>query len=67
MIATGLPVISACDDAIVFDEDGSDSGIRARCSEPLPRFDKSGSHEFVVHVRWRHELKVWSTVAAATQ
>jgi hypothetical protein len=32
MIAARLPVISARDDAIAFDEDSSNSGIRARSS-----------------------------------
>ena len=58
MIATRLPVISACDNAIAVNEDGSNSGIRARFSQPLLRFGKGRSHEFFVQLRWRHELKV---------
>jgi hypothetical protein len=58
MIAARLPVISARDDAIAFDEDSSNSGIRARFSQPFLCFGEGGSHEFFVRVLWRHELKV---------
>jgi len=58
MVAARLPVISPRDDAIAFDEDSSNSGIRARFSQPFLRLGEGGSHEFFVHVRWRHELKV---------
>jgi len=58
MIAARLPVTSARDDAIAVNEDSPNSGIRARFSQPFLRLGEGGSHEFFVHVRWRHELKV---------
>jgi hypothetical protein len=58
MIATRPPVISARDDTIAPYENGSHSGIRARRSKSLFRFSDGSSHEFFVHIHWRHELKV---------
>jgi hypothetical protein len=58
MVAARLPMISARDDAIAFDEDSSNSGIRPRFSQPFLRFGEGDSHEFFVRVLWRHELKV---------
>jgi hypothetical protein len=49
MIAARLAMISAGDDAVAFNQDSSNSGVRACFSQPSPRFGKGSSHEFFVH------------------
>jgi hypothetical protein len=60
MIAAGLPVMSARDDAIALDEHSSNSWIRARLSQSLSSLRQGRPHEFFVRILLRHELKVVS-------
>jgi hypothetical protein len=58
VIAAGLAMVTAREDAIVFDEDSAHSWIRACPTETFLRLGQRGSHEFLVCVVLGHEQKV---------